>query len=247
MLSRLGLMVVLVAVVAGCADGQDGGRYPVRWTPKVDIKSLDEIPAKLQEPVRLGENDPAYHDLSIEYKLEDGATVTQRLVTGADYLDALSNKHYSVMGGNNYQLCMESFFLKTAGTLDLLRMAKPSKVSWVSDFSMSNMTLRDVPWSFVVFTDVESDGSYADVNTNAAIIDQSESRMTIIDDVETSNTVDSLTHLAWGDFNGDGIEDLLFFCGERSLVGSFRYYHHVLFTRTNEGVALSEIEVPGGW
>jgi hypothetical protein len=51
--------------------------------------------------------------------------------------------------------------------------------------------------------------------------------------------------LAWGDFDHDGIEDVLLFLSRYATGGTFRFYHHVALTRLDEEAKLTMVDITG--
>ena len=246
MLKKLAITLIAVSTLAGCNRDTLPITYPVRWTSIVDLKSLDEIPAKLEEPVSLGDNSSG-NQLEIERSLPDGTHTTVVIVTGAQYLEAIRKGWWGHGSGTTYQNTMESFFVRQTASLDLLAAARPSQRSFVADFRMDKATLRDLPWGMIHWTDLEYDVAYTDAATNAAITAHSENWIVFIDNRDNPSSQLSLDLLGVGDFNDDGTEDLLFYIAEVSLTGSGRVYHHIGMTRTNYNARLQVIDLPKGW
>ena len=60
----------------------------------------------------------------------------------------------------------------------------------------------------------------------------------IIDDVAYRVGFDVL---AWGDFDGDGIDDVLLFRWNRALGGTLAYYSHVVLTKKSPSARLTVV------
>lgn len=230
--------VIVILILGGC---RPGATLPVRWTREIPLQSLADIPMRLRERVSLGDNDPKSDWLEVPVATPDGGWASKPVYTGEEYLEAVANG-FSPFAVNTRDRIMAGFFVVSVVPLALLRDARPSQVSHVSDFSLAQISLKDLPAGINTFRGSEpvADVSLHDECTNAVIDTRSETRLSweCVDGEGTdleSRWGYELRLLAWGDFDWDGIEDLLCHFSWVYLSGSNRDYYTVILTRREPG------------
>ena len=217
--------------------------YPVRWTSEVRLESLDPVVVKkrLCEKVELGDNG-SKHELEMRRTPEipeetgvagdDDEDDSRVIYTGQDYLEALLLGYETF---TTYGYAMQSFFIHdTLPIFAFYAVAAPSKQSWVSDFTIRDLTASNLSYAVLFFKEGSEDGPYCEYDGSLTFGYDGPHYVTITsyenDEPSFSNI---LEHLGWGDFNGDGIEDLLFFKTEYSRIGHYRDYSIIALTRKN--------------
>lgn len=216
--------------------------YPVRWTSEVRLESLDPVVVRkrLSEKVKLGDNGSDNQlemrrtpELSEDAGVEVDDESDSRIIhTGQDYLEALMLGYESF---TTYSYAMQSFFIyDTLPVFAFYAVAAPSKQSWVSGFTIHDLTPSNLSYAVLFFKEGSADGPYGEYDKSLTFEykDTHYLNITSFDEAEPSYSI-LLEHLGWGDFSGDGIEDLLFKKTEYSLVGHFRDYSIIALTRKN--------------
>jgi hypothetical protein len=194
----------------------------VKWTIYVDLHDLREIPGLLQKRVTL----PGKSQLVL-----DKTPVT----TCAQFLDLVERK---IRPRTNAELARASFFEERCSTLKLLGQAHPSRASYVAGLRLTPTIISLLPPTLgtalshadavrAQVADVAGQ-SWVEFNPKLRAIQDGEARIQII---ENTAFVTTVTLLAYGDFTGDGIEDLLLFVTHRAAEGSYHADLHMVLTR----------------
>jgi hypothetical protein len=200
------------------------GKYPVRWTASVKLKSVADIAAALDEDVlSKGESLDLVHDA-------DRRTVRTCVDYGKATADGFAPE-------NTPGIAAESFFKARCTPLSFLRDARPSEASWVSGLRLDRDALRTLPASMNISLEGPSDQEkeaiaggqrLAAFDPRLVVTKASATSVTFDDPKVFTSTVQIV---AWGDFDHDGVEDVLLFQSLHSLDGSFRAFHHWVATR----------------
>ena len=199
------------------ADGTE-----VRSIAKADIEALRDL------PIDMGENDT------------DGVTLTNgkdekvHVRTCREYDSALKRGYFPY---SNYDISMGSWFKYPCGLLNLLETATIPQQSFIPTSKEGILDLELLPLSvFPVLSDYEQ--TYGYNIENVTYQDQVESGLLKVTGVgqnwfrcEDDGLRQHLTEVARADFNGDGIEDILFFESIHATQGSFRFYQIIILTR----------------
>jgi hypothetical protein len=168
--------------------------------------------------------------------------------TCADYARAKKNGWSE--SANTYERSTDSFFKDQCDVLLLVLKAKPSRVSYVTGFKLDKAALDVLPPSL----------SSAMSNEELQAVDEAERRglswkqfarglklvKTGADWMsleEAGETRISLELKAFGDFNGDGIEDVLLFESTSAINATYRYYEPVILTRAADGRLLKVLKI----
>ena len=234
MVTRIAMAMTVVVMCAGAALA-DEGPYPVRLNPGLGLASVDKaaIDARLSAP--LWQNMPEdgglrlyEYDVRYGHKLLDGkaAAIDSVSATNCVELKSLAESGHQALTGLDWQ--RQSALFRQCTAIEMLRGARPARVSYVRDFVMSAEAVGVLP---VMLSDARvfkrgCDEYYADrKGVPWSEFDQ-------IFEVELYNDyymrvwavhpgdvfrisgrigggVTKLRIFAWGDFNGDGIEDFL--------------------------------------
>jgi hypothetical protein len=242
--SWISCMWVLIATLLIFATGSATGscqavqaqhpaqaQIPVRWTRAVGPPSRQALRAKLLKP-------PARKPRS--KKIYFGHETGREIRTCVDYLRAL--KHGWGGSGNTYEQDIESFFKDECDVMWLVLAAKPSRVSYVRGFKLDESALDLLPptLSFNLFAEQEEAADQAEhsglswkkYNPEMKLVGKKFNEITVDED-PSSRVI--LQIKAFGDFNGDGVEDVLLFRTSYLTQGTARDYTPVILTRLTPG------------
>lgn len=203
----------VIAVLAGalCASATflaapAGGaeRYPVWWTPDLELESLDRIDERFARP---WDNDLRMHEGGNRKKRRQDASscasLWQLLAAG-----------YSAAGGPEYQ--HQRGQIATCRTLELIKTATPARESFVRDFeltpgSFAFLPALDVGWLSDVCSQSRGKGRlvpFTDyLSRHGVTVLVKMSRDTTRVETEIIGYIMSID--ARADIDGDGLEDLL--------------------------------------
>jgi len=209
-------------------------QYPVRWTRAVAPPSRSALEAKLRKPVKK----PRGQD--IHQHFGRGAEIR----TCVDYLRALKDGWSD--SASTYEITTESFFKDQCDVAWLTLAAKPSRVSYVRGFKLNEAALDRLP-PFLSpdapddeAAEAERKGlSWKKFKPGLKVVGKGADWITVNED----NWHITLELKAFGDFNGDGVEDVLLFKSDYALEGTMRGYWPVILTRVTAGGPFKGVEV----
>ena len=232
----IGLLFLLAAASQPLAQAQ----YPVRWTRAVGPPSRQALRAKLLKP-------PARKPRSDRIYFDHGDT-GREIRTCADYLRAL--KHDWGGSGNTYEQSIESFFKDECDVMWLVLAAKPSRVSYVRGFKLDESALDLLPPSLSFNLSAEQEEAADQAEQSGLSWKKYNPEMKLVGKKLNEITVDEdpfsrviLEIKAFGDFNGDGVEDVLLFRASYLTQGTARDYTPVILTRLTQGGRFKAFEV----
>jgi hypothetical protein len=198
-----------------------------------DIQALED------EPVSLGANTA---DKGVVLT-DPGNVNAQRVVrTCRDYDAAVKTGWYAL---TTYDISMESFFKRTCGVLALLANGGPAKQSFLGPPTEGFGNADRVGASAIAALAPEARGlTIGDlVRSGGVTIEAEEARRLVV----TANGLrGELTEIARGDFDGDGIADILAFFSVHAQNGSFRSYEVLVLTRKKSERPLEVSRTFGG-
>lgn len=215
--------------------------YPVRWTKEVDLKSIDDIEKKLDEPVWVGSDRD-----KLEMTNPDDETIKVTVKTSREYLDLKAKGYYAY---STYDLSMESWFKDKANTLVFLKNARPANKSFIENYKITDDPLKNIPANLGLFLcsgdeerrveDAMVKGqTWKEIYKGSVVSVKNKERIVIKDECQLAD----ISEIARGDFNGDGVEDILLFIAYHILEGSGRSYRHYMLTRLSEDGTLVATE-----
>lgn len=184
----------------------------------------------------------ACEDCSLE--LTDGKDKNRKvkITTCRDFFDEKYKNYYAY---TTYDITMQSWFIRDCSILKFLKESTPSKVSYLSDFVLSKNTIRYlsaklVNWAYV---GSEEESNKIDSKTLEDLGPELKARFEdkFNANFDYDDTTNSITLLAWGDFNHDGIEDILLNVAHHYINGSGRAYESVVLTRLEKKGKLIEL------
>lgn len=230
------------------APGAGPGERPLRWTKHVDLKDLASLPAAME--ANLTPNGKALSLASGE-KTPAGKPATIEVGTCARYLQAIDDGYRPE---STFDISQESFFKARCAPLWFLRASRPSRESHVKDLRLDvPAPLSTLPGRLNVFMEAPTEeedaamakgAALAAINPKAKVKRKDATSVVFVDpETQIEATVDVI---AWGDFDRDGLEDVLLFQAGHSLEGSYRMYRHLIVTRKAAGaplVVLREVDI----
>lgn len=220
-------MITLLLILAGAALQAPPARHPVSWTRAVGPRPRQALEAKFKGPVEL----PRGQQIA-EHKRE--------IRTCVGYARA---KKRGWEARNGRELATASFFKDQCYTAALVLAAKPSRVSYVNNFKLDESALDLLPPSmtFAPIGEVEDAADQAErqglswkkFRPHLKIREKSVNGITVLEPGENprEDVLINLEIKGFGDFNGDGIEDVLLFKEGHPVEGTFYSYHLVILTR----------------
>jgi len=221
------------------AKGGNETLCPVRWTSEIKIKDLNELDSLFDKPVDMSR---ACEDCSLELTDEKDENKKVKITTCKQYFDPEYEKFYAC---TTYDITMESWFKLDCNTLKFLKNSIPSKVSYLSDFVLSKDAIRYLPAELVNWGCVGSEEECNKIGSKTLKDLGSELKVKVEDkfnlDIEYDDTANTIKLLAWGDFNHDGIEDVLLYITHHYIGGSGRSYKSVVLTRLEKEGKLIEL------
>lgn len=212
--------------------------YPVRWTPAVgppDRRALARQPIKLPPKTALEGRD----DSGRTYSVRTCAEYARAMRRGFEPLD-------------NAQIATRSFFVDQCDVVALILTARPSRVSHVTTFALDDGVLDELPpvMTFALSGDAEHAAadaqarglSWRRANPEAKITKRISANEIRVD--EGDDAYHLLELKAFGDFNGDEVEDVLLFQASYATHGTFHSYEPVVLTRTSPTGPLKVVKLP---
>ena len=231
-------MITLLLILAAFALQSPKGSHPVRWTREVGPNSRQALEAKLMRPVKLSRG----------VKIYEHTDQKREIRTCADYAHAMKNGWRD--NANTYEMTVAASFKEQCDLTLLILAAKPSRVSYVRNFKLDEAALDLLPpsLSFAPVGEIEQAADEAErqglswkkFNPGLKLLKKSANWM-VVEEPDAARIEFEIE--AFGDFNGDDIEDLLLFKLTCAFGGTFCAYYPVILTRMADGAPLKAFEV----
>lgn len=132
----------------------------------------------------------------------------------------------------------------------LVLAAKPSRLSYVEGFRLDGLALDALPSSLSWAVAPEDEDAVEEAERQGLSWRRYKPELRVLNASQDALAVDedgariALETKAFGDFDGDGVEDVLLFKSSRAVdEGTMRHYTPVLLTRTTAGGPLRAREV----
>jgi hypothetical protein len=228
---RVGLFVLLVAVLAGCRHAPEPVKaeaYPLCCTeaiPATNRISLEQLKdAPVPEIVEFG---------GLKYVNDAGKEV---IIT--TWRDFVRYRQAGYRDADNSVNVMSGWFWQTRGHIPFLEKAVPATNSFVRSLRPSKELVRLLPLTLAPLLDEESNDVADAIKHHKSWLEfYPQTRITEQTDTEMSLRMGryemSVTILAYGDFNHDGFDDMLVCYSHRVTDGTFYYSGLAVLTRTN--------------
>ncbi|HEX4229218.1 MAG TPA: hypothetical protein VHZ07_11145 [Bryobacteraceae bacterium] len=210
------------------------GPYPVQWSPKLGLKSLADIDARLHR---------SFGDV-FEGKL-NGKPVT--VSNCAEYL-ADSREHFAVAGGEQAFIVLHSDAVDCIA-LEALKAARPAKASYLGGFHLNASSLT---YLSPLLAPAVSNEQLAKARQAASSGDSWQrfvpaarakpARQAGAINVSQPNWETTITEYGRADFTGDGLADLLVRSDYAATKGTYRNSRLFLLSRKNETAVLEVVK-----
>ncbi len=146
----------------------------------------------------------------------------------AEYDAAVREGRYAL---STADMSLESYFKRECGVLNAVAKAQPAQRSYISDprISLANLNLVSANAVALIAENVPPGRTLSDLveNGTASVKRDGYDRI----EISAGSSKGDLVEIARGDFNGDGIEDILAFQSVHAEGGTLRAYDTVLLTR----------------
>lgn len=209
-----------------CQSGRgQPGSYSVRWTPRVPLTSLGQAAEFLRRPVEPG--------IMMARGKDDGSgQVLIEVRTGVDYVNTLKAGFQPHLG---IDLTGSGKFT-VAHCVHQLRHAKPSRRSHVAGLRLDRLRLGELPAEMTPIVSGEQQQAaqikkHGWADRTARITEAQAFKLVITGDDGKA----TFWTAGWGDFNGDGLEDVLLGAYYDFAPGSLSYGTTVIVTRRAPG------------
>jgi hypothetical protein len=220
--------------------GSDGApeTYPVRWAPVVELRSLSEIDGLLDRP------DPeGFGELEHEGQTRTPRTCRER--------SALVSQGYAP--SNALEAQPDDHAMIRCGTLLLLKRARPSASSFVRDVRFDASALSVLPAALATALSGEETARVDEATRHGRSLGAYDARARAVKPSVGSElkiregggqSVLVVQPRAWGDVDGDGIEDVVVSVINAMTQGTYAGARLVVLTRPRPDVVLRSIEGP---
>ncbi|MEE8536161.1 MAG: hypothetical protein V3S45_08930, partial [Kiloniellales bacterium] len=191
---------------AGSAS-PDEPPYPVWWSPVLELESLDAIDARLERLIW-----PDYEEGLLFYS-GSGANLVEAWANSCASLKKLTEAGY--FGGGSPGIWLQHYQLSLCEAIEALESAAPANVSFLRDFTFDVESVNHLPamvnlspsCDFICREMVANDKGIPLSRFDDVLLRQVISDTEI--DIWTAAWQVRLTILARGDFNADGVDDML--------------------------------------
>lgn len=225
------IKLILILILIFFLPTMASDLIPVKWrtTNSVfkDLKSLSELPELMKknlDPVNLIKENP------------DKKTFDDKIATNCPQYNELKAQGYGP--NTNADIAMEGFFILSCDPIQWLSKMKPSKKSFLKNYSFSKKSLKEIPPSL---GGIGGDSSYKAALEKALSQGKSWSgfdpsmkvKKVSSDRLDIANKSEKIIFqvLASGDFNDDGLEDLILSVATYAIGGTYHAYEAAIVTR----------------
>jgi hypothetical protein len=234
--------VICLTALAFAAPGRaaENEPYPVWWSDKLELESLDRVEARLRRDLWPDSPDgfPLFKSTSDNHVTVEGHS--------CESLSRLTEEGYSALSTNDRWAL--NHVLSECRAIAMLGRAKPAQVSHLRDFVMSAGALDYLPalvnlypsCSSICYAVAANERGipFTTLEVPLAIDLTSDDEMT----VWTTGWMAHLTVMARGDFTADGLDDMLLISSGGATEGSWKTAHLFLMTRDAPGTVLRVVD-----
>ena len=236
------LALVLFAAFAFAAPvhAAADGPYPVWWSAELELDSLDQVEARLRRDIW-----PDFPEGMKLYKAKGAGYVTAQ-ARNCNSLIRLSEEGY--YGGGSPDIFVQFYQLSVCQAVDFLGQAKPARVSYLRDFVLNKHAVNYLPAMVNIYASCSfvCRAFYANRRgVSLAKFDEIE-RLKVTDKnsliVWTVGWRIEMTFVARGDFDFDGLDDILLLSSGGATKGTMGGAELYLLTRDEPGAVLRVID-----
>ncbi len=234
--ARLALAFLAMLMLAGPALAAEDGPYPVWWSDKLELDSLDQVEARLRRDIwpHLPEG--------MELYVGGGPDGQQAQARDCDSLIKFSEAGYQGLGNPNIKVQLLN--LAYCRAIALLRQAKPARESHLRTLRMNAEALEFLP--ALVNLQVSCEFICYAVEANERGIPFTKFETPLVVDVKnddemtvwTTGWMVILSIVGRGDFTGDGVDDMLLLANGGATEGTYGASNLYLMTREAPGAVL---------
>lgn len=251
---RLPGLILLAAglCVTGCAVSSPPpppDTFPVRCTAEVDwpkgvtLEQLKDLPVEEL-------NHPEINIDGVWMTKDDVTNSVSVTVRTWREFDRYSDEGYDP--GDNANLGLSRWFVRKRGFISFLETARPSKASYVHDLPMDRRLLKILPIKLgpQISHEEEEEAQKAIAEGKTWPVFYPKTR--ILEHTKTMIHFQVawfdvwLRVRAYGDYNGDGLEDVLLYVSHEATEGTLGYSFSAVLTRAGTNQVLQMISPPGG-
>ena len=213
---RVSAVILFAGLIAGGAALAE--TFPIRWSPSLDLQSLDDIDQRLQQPLW----DQTGITVAFKWRFT-GAGQAPEPIKPQQIVSCADHKR---LDGTVYQTASQSdhnhlaIFSATCMALEMLRRATPAPESHVSEFHLDDAAVDFLPAAIAVAIgpwqqdEIDQAGAKglswrdwrASQNDKLLAVRGDGKNAALFEWTRGKSRVEILGH---GDFNADGVEDLL--------------------------------------
>ncbi len=236
----LALAFLAALGLAGPLFAAEDGFYPVWWSGKLELESLDQVDQRLRRD--LWPDIP--EGLKLYKKQGDGHVTAQ--ARNCESLIRLSEEGY--YGGGSPDIYVQYYQLSVCQAVALLGQAKPARVSYLRDFVPNKDAVNYLPAMVNIYASCR-------VVCRAYYANKRGVPLAKFDEVEDFKITDKnslivwtgawrieMTFIARGDFTSDDLDDLLLLSSGGATEGTLGGAELYLLTRDKPGAVLRVID-----
>ena len=236
-LTRLAAAILLPCHLASAAAAAEAEKYPIWWSPTLELESLDKIDERRRKRFWPEE----YEGMDV---FKDGdSKAKSAVVENCVSLDRLLNEGFYPPFSRGSQIAMS--LSATCTTLDMLESARAAEVSFVRDFVMTAEALDYLPAMVNIAPGYDWMCRQYRANERRIPLSRFEAernvQLKVLNDFKIEGRIEwwfyDVEILARADFNRDGLEDLLVIASADATEGTWAATTIFLLNRdTPDGV-----------
>ena len=241
----VGLAVLWAGLVFGDGTGtatESGGEppYPVWWSPVLELDSLDDIDERLARAL-WRETDEGMPLIKIDGdKRED--------VTASSCVELIRFDEQGYFGAGSHDQWVQQYLLAQCRAIEWLRRARPAERSFLREFVLDEEAIHLLPAMVDISPSCDFLCRQNVANERRIPLGKFEPvfRVTVTSneeiEIRTLGAETDLSILARGDFNEDGLDDLLLLASTGATEGTWAGAEIYLVSREAPGAVLAVLE-----